>query len=89
VGKHLAADGAAAHPLVAAALARRAADATGAHREENRPTGNGLGWPAPLPPPGDGLGWPGSTSTDSATAEPARAAARRGWRRFFRLSSAA
>jgi hypothetical protein len=103
VGKHAAADGASAHPLVAAALAQRSADSTGAHRKGDLPaasTGSGLGWPDPPAPDGGGLGWPGSISTDAASAEPeaapapsgpasAPATARGGWRRFFRVSSAA
>jgi hypothetical protein len=103
VGKHAAADGAPAHPLVAAALARRSAESAGAHGTGDRPgagTGSGLGWPDPPAPDGGGLGWPGSTSTDAASTEPdaapapsgpasAPVTARGGWRRFFRVSSAA
>jgi hypothetical protein len=94
VGKHDAPDGSAAHPLVAAALARRAADAAGSHREDAAPPAreSGVGWPGPDHPGGGGLGWPGRTSADvdsPATGEPEPATSRRGWRRFFRVSSAA
>jgi hypothetical protein len=88
VGKHAAPAGATSHPLVAAALAQRAPDAPRHEATPGRP--GGLGWPGP--PPGErGIGWPVNDSAgadDAADEEPARAS-RRGWRRFFRVSSAA
>jgi hypothetical protein len=88
VGKHAAPDGSSAHPLVADALAHRPADAP---RHEATPgRSGGLGWPGP--PPGEGsIGWPKKDTADAETAdeEPVPAGARRGWRRFFRASSAA
>jgi hypothetical protein len=99
VGRHAAADGAPAHPLVAAALTRRAADA--ARHDAGQEGGlGGLGWPVP-PAPGDGrTGWPGGDVDDvpavpapeaapvsEPVAEPGSGAApaenRRGWRRLF------
>jgi hypothetical protein len=81
VGRHAAADGASAHPLVAEALAYRPVDAAGAHRgddaqpdddarrDDERPGREGdPGWPGPPPSPGGGLGWPGDT-TDGAGAD--------------------
>jgi hypothetical protein len=72
VGRHTAPDGDAVHPVVAAALARRAADAAAAHRDEamqrfatQRIDGN-VGWPGEPPGPGDGLGWPGEPAQDAA-----------------------
>jgi hypothetical protein len=74
VGRHTAADGDSVHPVVAAALARRAAESGGTHRfAHTGPTGGSthhptpqtrriegdLGWPGPPPAPGGGLGWPG------------------------------
>jgi hypothetical protein len=94
MGRHTAADGAAAHPLVAAALAQRAADGIQAHRGGESSGEGGLGWPvAPgTPEPGDGgLGWPGGGSgqdTDDR-AETAQARPRTGWRRLFGSSRAA
>jgi hypothetical protein len=58
VGKHTAADGDAAHPIVAEALASRpggSSHAGGARAD----TESGPGWPAPPAPGGSGLGWPG------------------------------
>jgi hypothetical protein len=85
VGKHTAADGASAHPIVAAALVHRttgpgglhhAADSRGAQQSD-------LGWPAPPPPEDGGLGWPGDmTDAVSAAEEPAHPVARRAWRRL-------
>lgn len=75
VGRHTAADGDAVHPVVAAALARRPADA-GAHRGEltQRIEGS-LGWPGESPAPGSGgLGWPG-TLPPPAPPRPARQSA--------------
>jgi hypothetical protein len=104
VSRHAAADGASAHPLVAAALAQRSADAAGAHRDgthrdgahrngARQPAGeDGLGWPGPPPAGGGGLGWPADATdgTGSAPAEePAPPAFRRGWRRFFGASRVA
>ena len=101
MGRHRAADGAAVHPLVADALARRAARALDPEQE---PGEGGLGWPAP-PKRGGGLGWPGDldhapddvTTTEDATTEDvtttgaaAPAAERRGvWRRLFGARPAA
>jgi hypothetical protein len=99
VGRHAAADGAPADPLVAAALTRRAAVATRSDVGEEGGLG-GLGWPGP-PVPGDGrTGWPGGGVDDvpalpapeaapvtepvaEPAAEPAPAEGRRGWRRLF------
>ena len=94
MGKHAAPDGTSAHPIVAAALASRPTDAPVAHRDEPDERSDGVGWPAPPEPDGSGLGWPGKNSTASAVDEsrpaaPRPATPRRGWRRFFRLSSAA
>ena len=97
MGRHAAADGAPADPLVAAALTRRAA-ATRRDAGEEGGLG-GLGWPGP-PAPGDGrTGWPGGVDDVPAAptpeaapvtepvaepaAEPAPAEGRRGWRRLF------
>ena len=99
MGRHAAADGAPADPLVAAALIRRAAVATRSDAGEESGLG-GLGWPGP-PAPGDGrTGWPGGGVDDvpavptpeaapvrkpvpEPAAEPAPAEGRRGWRRLF------
>lgn len=81
VGRHAAPDGDGMHPVVAAALARRAADAAGAHRDDamerfatQRIEGN-VGWPGEPPAPGGGLGWPGEVIRDgvrggAATTDP-------------------
>jgi hypothetical protein len=98
VGRHAAVVGAAADPLIAAALTQRSVAHAGFRREEaEAPSGDGsggLGWPGPDPggpEPGDGgLGWPGDLTQDAGsvmTVEPAHA--RRGWRRFFRVGAAA
>jgi hypothetical protein len=70
VGRHTAPDGETVHPVVAAALARRAVDGAGAHRDEamerfatQRIDGN-VGWPGEPPAPGGGLGWPGDLAQD-------------------------
>jgi hypothetical protein len=59
VGKHTAAEGASADPIVADALASRSAgaghSADGARATQER----GIGWPATPAPRGGGLGWPG------------------------------
>jgi hypothetical protein len=95
VGRHAAADGAPADPLVVAALMRRAADAARHDAVQGSHPG-GLGWPGP-PAPGDGrTGWPGGGVDDvpavpapeaapvaEPAAEPAPAEGRRGWRRLF------
>jgi len=88
VGRHAAADDAAVHPVVAAALARRAAGLPsgrhGALRAES--TQSNVGWPAKTdegPSTGGSTGWPGGMtgpSRQQAAVAPARP---RGWRRFF------
>ena len=97
MGRHTAADGDSAHPLVAAALAQRPADVTGAHRDDPA-SGGEVGWPVPpeptAPEPGDGaVGWPGGTgrdAEDSAAGDgPVQAPPRRGWRRLFGAARAA
>ncbi|MCA0145997.1 hypothetical protein [Blastococcus sp. LR1] len=97
MGRHTAADGASADPLVAAALAQRPAAGTGAHHGIDQASSGegGLGWPtAPeSPEPGDGgLGWPGGGSgngtEDSAAVPEDDARPRRGWRRIFGASAA-
>jgi hypothetical protein len=99
VGRHAADTGAGVHPIVAAALQRRAAESPGTlqHARSRRPAaadggGGGLGWPVP-PPDGTGLGWPSDAQTDSTLAEPGAGALtvvaespaprRAGWRRLF------
>ena len=86
MGKHAAAEGASADPIVAAALALRPAETGGAHVADGaRADGESpLGWPAAPAPGGGGLGWP----ADADTAAPAEtdappAALRRSWRRLF------
>ena len=73
VGKHAAADGASAHPIVAAALAARPADVHGAHSADGAgtPGESPVGWPA-APAPGDGrTGWPADADGDvEAEADP-------------------
>lgn len=77
MGRHTAPDGDARHPVVAAALARRAADEPGAHRDDamerfatQRIEGN-IGWPGEPPAPGGGLGWPGDPADGAHDAAPA------------------
>ncbi|RBY93062.1 hypothetical protein [Blastococcus sp. TF02A-30] len=88
-------------PLVAAALAGRAPEAGGAHREgtDHSSSEGEVGWPEPPAPGGGGLGWPGDLDREGGPSrgqheggpgEPAPApAARRGWRRLFGISRAA
>ena len=90
MGKHAAPDGSAAHPLVAAALARRQSEAASSHREGAPDHDGAVGWPGP--PPGDSrVGWPAKDSEqDSTRADSAQAVLPpRGWRRFFRVRAAA
>ncbi len=98
VGRHTAADGAGADPLVAAALAQRSDGGGGAHHGDAASSSGegGLGWPvAPeAPEPGDGgLGWPGGGSgqdaEDATATETPAALPRRGWRRLFGSAPAA
>jgi hypothetical protein len=97
VGKHVAPDGTLPHPLVAAALSRRAADgppahASGAAGDEQGSGTGGLGWPEPPAPDGGRVGWPGTgpaTDAVDVSADREDTGRRRGWRRFFRPSSAA
>lgn len=58
MGRHTATDGEPVHPVVAAALARRATDPVGTHRGSTSRDGE-LGWPDDPAPGGGGLGWPG------------------------------
>jgi hypothetical protein len=85
VGKHAAPEGSAVHPLVAGALARRAADGPDGHGADGHgPAGHAVdeqgeqspaertgrvGWPAPPAPGGGGLGWPGGDPAE-ATGRP-------------------
>jgi hypothetical protein len=72
VGRHSAAPGTPAHPLVSAALAGRSDDPAGAHRELPDP-GSPVGWPG-TPDDGDRLpgegpiGWPGELRGSGADA---------------------
>jgi len=62
MARHQAADHAAPHPLVEAALRRRAHEARAApHRHEQLPGQHGpVGWPGPRPDEqGEPVGWPG------------------------------
>jgi hypothetical protein len=59
VGKHAAPDDDSVHPVVAAALARRAADHAAAHHSDTQRIDGSLGWPGEPPAGGGGLGWPG------------------------------
>jgi hypothetical protein len=98
VGKHAAADGSGVDPLVAAALAGRAPEVVGAHRDGADPASSEaeVGWPEPPAPGGGGLGWPGDLDREQQPAPTrgqqdatSRPAARRGWRRLFGMSPAA
>jgi hypothetical protein len=90
VGRHTAAVGAEADPVVAAALAGREPGGTGPRHavpgEERR--GGPVGWPGREDdgaPGGTPVGWPGSTAGEPAP-EPAAAPETerpRGWRRLF------
>ena len=89
MGRHSALEGASVDPVVAAALARRPADAPAGRHGDLRAEGteSGLGWPG-TSTTHEGLGWPGGTSSDvdqapAATGGPQR---RRGWRRLFRAA---
>jgi hypothetical protein len=70
VGRHTAPDDDARDPVVAAALAGRAADNAGAHRDDGaeeyatQRIGGNVGWPGEPPGPGGGLGWPGDLAPD-------------------------
>jgi hypothetical protein len=89
VGRHSASEGAAPHPVVAAALAQRSADAPAGRHGGLRAEGSesGLGWPGD-PTTHEGLGWPGGTTQQAAVAAPAvePPQPRRGWRRLFRAA---
>jgi hypothetical protein len=101
MGRHLAADGAASHPLVADALTRRPGGA-GAHRERAELPGREgpIGWPGPEPDGTEGpIGWPGSlpgspgseqsVSDEEPPARESPAGRRRGWRRVLGRTTAA
>jgi hypothetical protein len=92
VGKHAASEGSPVHPLVAGALARRAADGADGHGGQSAPERTDrVGWPAPPAPDGGGLGWPGRDPAEAQAPHvtEARAVAQRGWRRLFRQRPAA
>ena len=89
MGRHSASEGAAVHPVVAAALAQRSVDAPAGRHGALRAEGgeSGLGWPGD-PTTHEGLGWPGGMTQETVVAappaeEPQR---RRGWRRLFRAA---
>ncbi|MGY1855245.1 hypothetical protein [Modestobacter sp. SYSU DS0290] len=89
MGRHVAAEGASVHPLVAAALEQRPEPSGPRHAAGQ----GGLGWPGD-PADGTGLGWPGDLDRagdrDRAEAPDERAVPRRaGWRRLFGGSRAA
>ncbi|SDF91931.1 hypothetical protein SAMN05660662_3843 [Blastococcus aurantiacus] len=103
MGKHTAADDSTVHPLVAAALSRRAGAPAGAHGEHS---GGSTGWPEPEPGGGGAVGWPDDTREGPDDVQPASSdepvdsavapvvgtaplASRRGWRRLFGASPAA
>jgi len=95
VGKHVAPEGSAVHPLVADALARRGADGPDEPSEPAERSGQ-VGWPAPPAPGGGGLGWPGEEPAHDLPPQPdagvrsvAPPVSPRGWRRLFRSRSAA
>ncbi|MDP5181403.1 hypothetical protein QOZ88_02015 [Blastococcus sp. BMG 814] len=97
MGRHEAPEGASPHPLVAAALAGRPAEAAGGHRHEPRAAAEegDLGWPGDEPAPGGGgLGWPGDAAAEQQVQAtlppvPAEVPPRRGWRRLFGAAPAA
>ena len=99
MGRHAAPEGSAVHPIVAGALARRAADGPDGYGEQAPAERTGpVGWPAPPAPGRGGLGWPGrdpgrgqaeAGPEDGGPSAEASAAAQRGWRRLFRLRPAA
>ena len=100
MGKHTAADDSTVHPLVAAALSRRAGAPAGAHGEHS---GSSTGWPEPERESEGAVGWPDDTVAipvvdaqhgvgDQALAPVVQTApltSRRGWRRLFGASPAA
>jgi len=89
VGRHSALEGASVDPVVAAALARRPADAPAGRHGDPRAEGteSGLGWPG-TSTTHEGLGWPGGISDEATQAAPdARPPhKRRGWRRLLRAA---
>lgn len=99
MGKHTAADDSTVHPLVAAALSRRAGAPAGVHGEHSASTG----WPEPERDGEGAVGWPDDTvaipavdpqrgGADRALTPVVRTAplvAPRGWRRLFGASPAA
>jgi hypothetical protein len=97
VGRHNAGDGAAVHPIIAAALEGRMTVPAAVEPQHTpavaaEPEEGPLGWPGE-PGDGTGLGWPAaprpaSSATPAAgtVAEPPRR--RRGWRRLFGSAAA-
>ena len=89
MGRHSALEGSAVHPVVAAALVQRPADApAGRHGDLHAEgTESGLGWPGESTTH-EGLGWPGGMTDEVPQAAPAAGPPqrRRGWRRFFRAA---
>ncbi len=89
MGRHSASEGAAVHPVVAAALAQRTADVPAGRHGDLRAEGteSGLGWPG-TSTTHEGLGWPGGISDLAPQAGPdaEQPEKRRGWRRLFRAA---
>ncbi|MGY1703081.1 hypothetical protein ACI79C_00770 [Geodermatophilus sp. SYSU D00697] len=88
MGRHAAADGAAVHPVVAAALARRAEGMPSGRHGDLRAEGtrSNVGWPARTdegPSTGGSTGWPGGMTDPAPQRPPAAPARPRGWRRLF------
>ena len=89
MGRHSASEGAAVHPVGAAALAQRSTDAPAGRHGDLRAEGteSGLGWPG-TSTTHEGLGWPGGMSDQAPQVAPdaEQPGKRRGWRLLFRAA---